>query len=403
MKTVRTFIETRSIAVAILYCFGVMAMMIGMPTDASAGDEVLIGATAASTGKYANSGKELINGYTMWVEEVNARGGLLGRKVKLIHEDDESNPDKSAEIYERMITSDKVDLLLGPYSSGICMKASTVAEAHNFPLLATTTASNKIWARGYKNVFGSIAPAATWMDPILDFAKSQGLSTVAVIFADTAFPKTVAKGTKEKADSLGLKVVFEEAYPKKNTDFIRIIEKMKAVDPDVIIGGTYLPDSVAFLRQAKEHGLNAKILAFTVGPIHVDFWKKLGSIAEGVMAPAPWVPTLDFPGVKSFVEKYEKRHGYKPGAHAGIGYGGGHILEAAVKKAGSLDKDKLRKTLSELDTTTTLGHYKVDKTGANIAMSSYVIQWSNGKKEVVLPQSAATRNIIYPFTEWNRR
>ena len=241
------------------------------------------------------------------------------------------------------------------------------------------------------------------MDPILDFAKSQGLSRIAVIHADTAFPKTVIKGTKAEAVRLGMTVVFEEEYPKKNKDFVTIIEKMKAVEPEVIIGGTYLPDSVAFLSQAKAHGLNAKIFAFTVGPTLPDFGKKLGEISEGVMGPSPWEPTLDFHGVKGFVEKYEKKHGYKPGSHAGIGYGGGHVLEAAVKNSGSLDKDKLRKALSELDTSTTLGHYKVDRSGAQTAMSTYVIQWSGGQKRIILPSQLAEHPVLYPFEPWNER
>ncbi len=380
-----------------------MPMTLWVIPGAKADNEILIGASIALTGKYARSGQELLNGYAMWVEEVNGRGGLLGRQVKLIHDNDESDPVKSAAIYERMITENKVDLLLGPYSSTITIKASTVAEGHNFPILTTTAASNKIWSRGYRNVFGSIAPAATWMHPVVSFAKSQGLSKIAVIYADTAFPKSIIQGAKAKAAEAGMNLVFEQAYPKKNKDFTTIIDRMKKINHEVIIGGTYMPDSKAFLIQAKEKGLNAKIFAFTVGPTLPDFGKVLGSVAEGVMGPSPWEPSLVFPGVKKFVERYEEKHGYKPGSHAGIGFGGGNILEAAVKKSGSLDRGKLRKALSELDTRTTLGHYKVDQTGANIAMSTYIIQWNGGQKQIVLPAPFTDFAVVYPVKPWSTR
>lgn len=364
---------------------------------------ITIGTSVSLTGKYAKSGKELLNGYTMWVEELNARGGLFGTSVKLIYEDDESDPAKSAAIYERMIKEENVDLLLGPYSSGITIAASRVAEAYNFPLLTTAAASNKIWSRGYRNVFGSISPAATWMHPVVDYAKTQGLSRIAVIYADTAFPRSIIKGAKTKAAELGMQVVFEAAYPKKNTNFAAIIEKMKGANPEVIIGGTYLPDSKAFLSQAKEQGLTPEIFAFTVGPPMPEFSKDLGRVADGVMGPSPWEPTLDFPGVKGFVERYEKKHGYEPGPHAGIGFGGGHILEAAVKKARCVEKNKIRKALSKLDTWTTLGHYKVDQTGRNIAMSTYIIQWNNGQKQIVLPSRHTDIAVAYPVKEWSAR
>ncbi len=364
---------------------------------------ITIGASVSLTGKYARAGKELLNGYTMWVEELNARGGFFGTSVKLIHENDESDPVKSAAIYERLIKEENVDLLLGPYSSGITIAASRVAEGYNFPILTTAAASNKIWSRGYRNVFGSIAPAATWMHPVVDYAKSQGLSRIAIVYADTAFPRSIIKGAKTKAAELGMHVVFEAAYPKTSDDFAAIIEKMKGANPDVIVGGTYLPDSKAFLSQAREKGLTPKIFAFTVGPTMPEFSKDLGPVANGVMGPSPWEPTLDFPGVKGFVERYEKKHGYEPGPHAGIGFGGGQLLEAAVKKARCVEKNKMRKALSELDTWTTLGHYRVDQTGRNIAMSTYIIQWNNGQKQIVLPSQHTDIAVAYPVKEWRAR
>lgn len=372
-------------------------------TLASAKDEILVGASVALTGKYSRTGQEQVNGYNMWVDEVNARGGLLDRKVKLIHYDDESKPDTGAKLYEKLITGDKVDLLLGPYSSGVTLAASTTAEKHNFPMVSPGAASSKIWARGYKNVFGLYTPAEIYMDQILELAQAKGLKKVALIHEDTAFPRDVAKGVKAKVAALGMELVVEEEYSKASTDFAAMLVKLKAKSPQVIIGGSYLPDSTAFVRQAKEYRFNPKIMAFAVGPGLPDFGANLGSDAEGVMGNTQWEESLKLPGAKAFAERYEQRFGQAPGYHAAGGYGGGQVLEAAVNKAGSLDKDALRKALSALEITTIFGRYQVDATGKQVGKPGYTIQWIGGERHIVLPQENSTHAVVYPFKPWKGR
>lgn len=374
-----------------------------MSGSALARDEIVVGASVALTGKYSRTGQEQLNGYNMWVEDVNAKGGLLGKKIRLVYYDDESKPDTGAKLYEKLISGDKVDLLLGPYSSGVTLAASTTAEKHNFPMVSTGAASSKIWARGYKNVFGLYTPAEIYMDQILEFAKAKGLKKIALIYADTAFPRSVAKGVKTTAKNLGQDIVFEEEYGKGSTDFASMIVKMKAKKPDVIMGGSYLPDSAAFIRQAKEHRFNAKIYAFAVGPGLPDFGKNLGADADGVMGNTQWEHTLDIPGAKAFADRYETKHGHKPGYHAAGGYGAGQVLEAAVKKAGSVDKDKIRKALADLNDTTVFGPYKVDDTGKQIGKPGYAIQWIDGKRHIVLPTEVNTHEAVYPFKAWDKR
>lgn len=383
------------------------AMAASETAPAADTDEIVVGASVALTGKYARTGQEQLNGIQMWVENVNARGGLLNKKVRLVHYDDESKPDTGAKLYEKLITDDKVHLLLGPYSSGVTLAASTIAEKHGFPMVSSGAAGTKVWSRGYKNVFGLYAPDELYMDQILQFAKNKGLSKVALIYADTTFPRGIAKGVKAKVKALGMDLVFEEEYGKSNTDFSAIILKMRRKAPDVIIGGSYLPDSTAFVRQAKENQLYAKILAFAVGPGLPDFGKNLGADAEGVMGNSQWEPSkqpyMTFSGMKDFAKDYEEKYGHGPGYHAAGGYGAGQILEAAVTNAGSTDRDKLRTALAELKASTVFGPYEVDATGKQIGKPSYAIQWINGKRELVLPKSAATAEPVYPFKPWTER
>ncbi len=365
--------------------------------------EIVIGATVALTGQYARTAQEQLNGFSLWVEEINARGGLLGQKLRFLYYDDESNRALAAELYEKLIIDDKVDLLVGPYSSPLTLVASTVAEKHHFPMLSSGAAANEIWERGYKNVFGLYSPASVYMDQVLDFAKSKRLKRVAVIYENTDFPRAVAEGVRAKVKTLKMALVFDEKYSKTLTDFTSIAVRMKTKKPDVIIGASYLPDATAFIKQAKESRLFAKVVAFTVEPGLPDFGQGLGLDAEAVMGNSQWEPTPKIPGAKEFANRYVKKFGVEPGYHAGGGYGAGQVLEAAVKKAGSLDKDKLRDAFRELDVTTAFGRYKVDSSGMQVGKPSYTIQWISGVRQIIAPQAAATAKPAYPFKDWVKR
>ena len=270
-------------------------------------------------------------------------------------------------------------------------------------MVSSGASGPEIWARGYQNVFGMYTPANVYMDHVLEYAMSKGLKRVALIYEDTDFPREVAKGVKAKLRTLKMNLVFAEEYDKASTDFGSMIIKMKAKKPDVIIGGSSLPGSTAFMRQAKENRLSAKIFAFAAGPAIPDFGQNLGLDAEDVMGNTQWEPALNFAGTKTFAARYAKKHGAEPSYHAAGGYGAGQVLEAAVKKSGSFDKNKLRQALLDLDTTTIFGRYKVDATGLQIGKPAYTIQWINGVRQIILPPSAATAKPVYPFKDWMRR
>ena len=379
------------------------SIMVGMATVVAQAADVVVGTSVALTGKYARTGQEQLQGFQMWVEEVNARGGLLGRKVALKYYDDESKPETGAKLYEKLITDDRVDLLIGPYSSDVTMAASTVAEKHKMPMVSSGASASEIWERGYQNTFGLYTLAELYMDQILEYGKSKGLKKIALVYENTSFPRGVASGVRSKAKALGMQIVFDEEYGKASTDFTSMIVKIKAKKPDMIIGGSYLPDSTAFVRQAKENRLYTKIFAFAVGPGLPDFGKNLGLDAEGVMGNTQWEPTLKLPGAKEFSEKYKAKYGHEPGYHAGGGYGAGYVLEEAVKKAGSTDRNKVREALFALDTVNAFGRFKVDKTGKQIGKPAYAVQWLSGERHIVFPVEAATAKVTYPFKDWAKR
>ena len=353
--------------------------------------EIKVGVTVSLSGKYAEVGLDLHQGLQMWVNDLNARGALLGKKVKVIHYDDKSDRETSARLYERLITEDNVDFLIGPYSSGLTLAASDVAERHQVPMVATGAASVKIWERGHKNIFGTDTPAPRYMNRVLGFANEQGLYRVALFYAGTEFPREVASGVRARASKLGLQIVFDEEYPKNSTEFAGLIERMRTSNPDIVIGGTYFADSVAFVRQAKRSSLRPKALAFTVGPALAEFGEALGDDAEDVLGVVQWIRSEGLPGGYDFSYRYKALYGRNPSHVVAFGYSAGQVLEAAVRLAGSVDRDKVRGQLAEMKFRSLLGHYRVDETGKQIANETRVIQWQDGRRRLIFPEYMAER------------
>jgi branched-chain amino acid transport system substrate-binding protein len=353
------------------------------------------------TGEYAALGKDQFEGMQMWADDLNARGALLGRKVKLIHYDDASSPEKSARLYERLITEDKVDLLLGPYSSDITLAASRVAESHNFPMVATGAASSEIWARGYRNIFQIDTPASKYMDLPLALANDNGLQRIALVYGGTEFPREVAEGVRAQAAEYGMQIVLDEEYPRETTEFGDLVTRMKRANPEVVIGGTYLEDSIALVRAAKRARLTPQVFVFTVGPALVQFGDRLGSDANGIMGAVAWMRSGKLPLAYDFSFRYKERYGRNAAVHAAYGYGGGEVLEAAVRLAGSLDKDAVRQQLRELVFISLFGRYRVDEAGKQLGKVAYLMQWQNGRRLLVLPENIADAPPQFPFT-WSQ-
>ena len=382
-----------------------LAMLTMTATPAAEPDPgpIRVGITVSLTGEYAAPGKDELSGAQMWASDVNGRGALLGRKVEIVYYDDKSDAATSAQLYERLINEDKVDLLLGPYSSQLTLAASTVAEKYNFPMVATGAADGHIWERGYKNIFGIDAPARDYMKLLVDSAAGAGLKRIALIYADSAFPRNVAEGVRDLAASNNMEIVFDKSYSQDTTDFSAMLRQMKASKPDLLVGGTYLDDSIAIVRAAKQVQLSPKAIVLTVGPSLKEFGNALGSDADGVLGVVSWIRSAHLPMARDFAYRYKQKHGHNPGAHVAYGYGGGQVLEAAVRLAGKLDKDAVRQQLLDMKFRSLLGHYDVDETGKQMGKSIYVLQWQNGYRLLVLPKLMRESPIEYPFKPWSER
>jgi branched-chain amino acid transport system substrate-binding protein len=368
-------------------------------------DEVLVGGAISLTGRYAEPAGRQVNAIKMWVEETNARGGLLGHKIQLLLLDDKSDTQTSIKLYEKLITEDKVDLVLGPYSSGITEAVANVTERYKKPFIAYGAASSPIWEKGRRYIFNIVAVAEDYQKGAVHLAKQIGVKKAAIIGEDSLFPRQASKGARAWAKQLGIDIVLEENYPLKQTDFTALLQKIKAAGAEAVFSNSYFADSAAQLRQMREQNLNFKLYCSTIGPALPNFPEQLGSTAEYVLGFSQWEPLpkiLKHPGMEEFIAAYEKHYSEKPNYHAGSTYGALQATAAAVKKAGSFDSEKLRDALATIDVDTVFGRYKVDARGMNAA-EGLTFQILKGQRRVVWPEKWAETKPELPMPEWSKR
>jgi len=395
--TQRTVIGSLAAAVAAVF------VLVGGP--ALAAETVLFGGAISQTGRYAEPAGRQVNAIKLWVDEVNQRGGVLGKKIELRLLDDKSDTQTSIKLYEKLITEDKVDVLLAPYSSGITEAVANVNERYHMPFVAYGAASTPIWEKGRKYIFSIVGIAEDYQKGAAHLAKQIGVKRAAIIGEDSLFPRQSGKGAADWAKKLGIEIVLQENYPQKQMDFTALLQKIKAAGAEAIFSNSYFADAAAQIRQMREQNLNVKLFAGTVGPGLPAFAEQLGPTAEYVLGFSQWEPlpdVLKHPGMKEFIASYEKRYGEKPNYHAGGAYGALQVTEAAIKKAGSFDKEKLREALASIDVRTIFGRYKVNAKGMN-DHEGVTFQILKGERRVVWPEKWAETKAELPMPEWSKR
>jgi len=322
----------------------------------------------------------------------NQRGGLLGRPVKLILYDDKSREELVRSFYEKLITEDKVDLLFSPYSTTLTLVASEISERHHFVMLASGASGESIWERDYRYVFGVYAPAGRYFIGFLDLIARHGLETVAILHENTSFNVHAATGAQEWGRRFGLKIPFIKGYEPGDKALPELLKRVKEVAPDGLVLCAYPADCFELLRLMKASNYKPKALGFTIAPALPDFYERGGKMAEAVFGPSQWEPDerIPYPGTKSFIRDFTAFSKRLPSYHAGSAYATCQILERAINHCQSLNHDRIRDFIMALDTITVIGRFKVDHRGKQIGHNPIIIQWQDGKKEIVYPTRMQT-------------
>lgn len=399
---------------------------------------IKIGVAISLTGKWAREGELEVGGYKLWGKVINERGctygeveklgcpgpGLLGRPVEFVVYDDKSDPSEAVKLIRKLVVSDKVDLIMGPYGSAVSNAIAPLAESYQIPIITPLANAPVIWEGKKREWFVGVLPPA-WKNlyGCLQIGKERGAKSVAFIYSDTAFPIGATRPLVTKAKEMGMKVVLDEAYPKETADWEPIVSKAWSQRPDLIVGGGYLPDSIGIVKAAKAVQAEPKMFGFLVGPAIADFADSLKGDALYVTGETFWEPFTTTPGNLEFYQAYLKEFKGEPSYHAAAGFAGGQILERAIKEVGSVeDKKALRDKLYAIKTMTIFGEYEVNPlghpdSGWQIGKATNLIQWQKPQaakmlpnqvaiegmvKQIVYPKESKTAEMIYPFPGWGK-
>jgi branched-chain amino acid transport system substrate-binding protein len=358
-------------------------------------NDLHLGASLSLSGKYAQLGAMNEKAYRLWAQDVNRKGGLLGRPVKLTIVDDQSDPVRAKRIYEDLITKQEVDLVLGPYSSEITEAVSDVTEQYRYPLLSSGGSADTMWQKGRKYLFGVYITASKYSIGMLELLVKSGVGRIAIVSADDSFGQAIEAGAMDWAKRFELDVVYHGDFKKGSAEIDQSIRAAQASGADALFISGHFDDAINARQVLRKVGWTPKAFYATVGPAIQKYADTLKGDADYAFSSSQWEPGLPFPGTREFAKAFTETYKIEPSYHAASAYAAGQILEAAIRKTHSLDREKLRDTLSSLDAMTVMGRYGVDRDGKQVRHFAVTVQWQKGKKEIVAPAELATAKPVW--------
>jgi branched-chain amino acid transport system substrate-binding protein len=370
---------------------------------ALAADPVRIGVALSQTGNLADSAGPYFKGLDLWREQANARGGLAGRPIEFVVYDDRSDPATAARLYEKLITDDKVNLVMSSLGSATAATGSGVAEKHKVIMINAGGAAEAIQQRGFKYVFQTAARISAYADGIMPLIEKYNVKSVALVSRDYAAARDISKVIKERIKDKDIKLVIDEYFPAGTADFSSQIAKGQQLKPDLWIGLLYPSEAIETARQFHSMNYSPKLFIAN-GVSQDDFTTSAGKDAEYALGMSLYEPSLPSEGNKEFAKTYRAKYNADPGYYSAFGFVGGTVLEAAVKQAGSVDTEKVREVLTTLKLGTVMGKHEVDpKTYMQIGVRGLVVQVQNGKREVIWPEEYKTAEPKLPIPAWDKR
>lgn len=369
----------------------------GLALPAAKAADIKIGAPLALTGSLADEAKKQQVVWKMWLDKVNAAGGInvggTKSKVQLIEYDYQSDGQRAAQLAEKLITGDKVDFLLSPFGSGHTKIVATIAERYQTPILACAASSESVFDQTLKHLFGTLSPNAGLFDPMVKYfrEKMPNLKRVAVLGRDDVFPKSTAQGISAAAKKAGLDVYYDQLYAVGTMDHSASLSAIKAGNPDWIYVTGYTQDLILARKQMSDLGVTAPIITMLAGPAYKEYIDGLGNLANGVTSASWWHQATSYKGVgvwpttEDFYNQFVAQEKADPDyVHASCA-AAAVVLQNAIEKAGSTDRKKVRDALATTDISTFYGPVKFSANGMNQVRDLPIIQVQDKQIKVIAP------------------
>jgi branched-chain amino acid transport system substrate-binding protein len=370
---------------------------------------ILVGASLSLSGEFSDQGKVVQQGYELWAEYVNKNGGLMGRQVELKILSDGSSPEQIVTNYEQLITRDKVDLLLGPFSTGLSKPASVVAHRHGYAFFSGLAGGPEIVEQGFPEVLNVALDGSKLFDGVATWALGQKdpPKSVAYLVLDNDFTIPIAASAKKVFEAGGAATVVDELYPPKFQGFAALARKVSDSKADVVFLGSAFDETIAFIQAFVQQKYDPKAVLAVQGPdFGGAFPKAVGEAnARGVLGEATWHIDLKTPLNKEFVDMFVAKYGGAPTDivdFSAMAFATGQVIAQVVEAAGSLDQAALIQAAHAGRFETITGPVQLDKTGLNTAATGITLQWQDGAAVIVLPEGVAAKPLLYPKPVWGQ-
>lgn len=367
------------------------------PQQSVAQDVIRIGAPLPLTGPLSPEGTKQKQGYDLWAEVANSKGGVKAGgksyKVEIVYVDYASNTPRAVQTAERLITEDKVNFLFSPFGSGATKAASGVSEKYGIPTVAATASSEQVYDQGYKYLFGTFTPNDTLTEPLSTIVtkRDPNIKRVAILARNDLFPLAIGNEMEKSAKKRNLEVVMFEKYAIGTMDHASAITQMRAAKPDWIFATGYINDLILIRKQMSDLGVTAPIVTMIAGPAYKEFIDATGPLAENVSSAAWWHPAVRYDGkgvfgsTEDFNKVWEQKYKDAPDYAQASAAAAGEIFQLAIEKANSIDPKQVRDALAALDGTTFYGRIKFGATGQITSLDPPVFQIQGGKPVVLFP------------------
>lgn len=383
-----------------------LATILGGP--AAMADTLKVGIVLPLTGEQAKFGEIEKRSFEMAAEEINAKGGVNGKKLELLFEDDTGKPDVGRSATEKLISQEKVPILTGGYSSSVTAAATAVAQQFKVPFLVTTGSADKITESGYDYVFRINPPASEYPAAVVTFLQEVVKPKSAVILHENSlFGQSSSKSFEKDCETLGIQVLAKEGYNKGAVDFKPLLTKIKAMEPDLVYMVSYVLDAALLMRHAKELDFNPKLfIGGGAGFTLPEFQKNAGDAAEYVYSATLWVDSVPYPGAADYSKKYQAMYKDETEYHGAEAYASMYVVADVLGRAKSLSPEDVRAALAATDMMTAFGPVKFvsyDKKTQQNKLPTFMVQWQKGSLETVWPREVAKAKYLYPVPKWSER